>query len=363
MALDEQPPDTLDIAQQRRRLETLGRLAGNVVHDFNNLLMVIDGYARILLEEPQMSGSAKESAEEILKASGRAAALTQQLLAFSRGKSLEVVPVDLNRELSRMRPMLMRLLGETVLLDYELSQEPALILAHLSQVEQVLLNLIVNARDAMPVGGRIVVRTRLSGERVYLDFEDNGAGIPAELQPRIFEPFFTTKPEGKGTGIGLALVAETVAEWGGRIELSSAQGKGAQFVLDLPRHVQPSDEPADAGREGVILVVEDEDGVRSLIRRVLEQRHYRVLESASEDGAIEVARKEAKIDLLITDLEIKGGQGKNVASMVRLLHPDLRVMFISGYLQDAPGGDDLALQKPFSPKTLVLGVQHLLKSK
>ncbi len=362
MAHDEQPAETPEVVQQRRRLETLGRLAGNVVHDFNNLLMVIDGYARMLLEESQLSRSAQESAEEILRASGRAAALTQQLLAFSRGKSLEAVPVDLNLQLTRMRPMLMRLLGETVLLDYELSREPALILAHLSQVEQVLLNLIVNARDAMPVGGRIVVRTRLSGERVYLDFEDNGAGIPAELQTRIFEPFFTTKPEGKGTGIGLALVAETVAEWAGRIEVSSVQGEGARFVLEVPRHQQAVVEPVAPGTEGVILVVEDEDGVRSLIRRVLEQRHYRVIESASEDGAIEVARKEPKIDLLITDLEIKGGQGKNVASMVRLLHPDVRVMFISGYLQDAPGGEDLALQKPFSPKTLVLGVQHLLKS-
>lgn len=363
MVFDEQPSETLELAQQRRRLETLGRLAGNVIHDFNNLLMVIDGYARILLEEPQLSWSAKESTEEILKASGRAAALTQQLLAFSRGKSLEAVPVDLNLQLKLMRPMLMRLLGETVLLEYDLSAEPATILAQLSQVEQVLLNLIVNARDAMPVGGRIVVRTRLGGERVYLDFEDNGAGIPADLQPRIFEPFFTSKPEGKGTGIGLALVAETVAEWAGRIQVSSAPGEGAQFVLDLPRHKHADVESASAGTEGSILVVEDEDGVRSLIRRVLEQRNYRVLEAASEDGAIEAARKEAKIDVLITDLEIKGGQGKNVARMVRQLHPDLRVLFISGYLQDAPEGEDLALQKPFSPKTLVLGVQHLLNSR
>jgi two-component system cell cycle sensor histidine kinase/response regulator CckA len=362
MALDEQPGETLELAQQRRRLETLGRLAGNVVHDFNNLLMVIDGYARMLLEEPQLSRSAQESAEEILRASGRAAALTQQLLAFSRGKSLEPKPVDLNLQLTQMRPMLMRLLGETVMLDYELSTEPALILAQLSQVEQVLLNLIVNARDAMPVGGRIVVRTRLSPDRVFLDFEDNGAGIPADLQPRIFEPFFTTKPEGKGTGIGLALVAETVAEWAGQIQVSSAPGEGAQFVLDIPRHKRAIEEPAEVVRQGVILVVEDEDAVRALIRRVLEQRHYQVFEAASEDAAIEMARQQPKIDLLITDLEIKGGQGKNVASMVRLLHPDVRVMFISGYLQDSPGPEDLALQKPFSPKTLVLGVQHLLKS-
>ncbi|MCX6609397.1 MAG: ATP-binding protein [Acidobacteria bacterium] len=362
MALDEQHEETLEVAQQRRRLETLGRLAGNVVHDFNNLLMVIDGYARMLLEEPQLSRSAQESAEEILRASGRAAAFTQQLLAFSRGKSLEPKPVDLNLQLTQMRPMLMRLLGETVMLDYELSAEPALILAHLSQVEQVLLNLIVNARDAMPVGGRIVVRTRLSPDRIFLDFEDNGAGIPADLQPRIFEPFFTTKPEGKGTGIGLAMVAETVAEWAGQIQLSSAPGQGAQFVLDIPRLKQVAEEPAEAGKEGIILVVEDEDAVRALIRRVLEQRHYQVFEAASEDAAIEMARQQSRIDLLITDLEIKGGQGKNVASMVRLLHPDVRVMFISGYLQDSPGPEDLALQKPFSPKTLVLGVQHLLKS-
>lgn len=362
MALDDQTPESLELVQQRRRLETLGRLTGNVVHDFNNLLMVIDGYARMMLEEPQLSRGAQESAQEILRASGRAAALTQQLLAFSRGKSLDPRAIDLNTQLLEMRAMLMRLLGETVMLDYEISPQPATILAHASQVEQVLLNLIVNARDAMPLGGRIVVRTRVDSDRVLLEFEDNGDGIPADLQPRIFEPFFTTKPEGKGTGIGLALVAESVQEWGGRIEVSSAPGQGAKFILNLPLKQVVVEKPVPLAIPGVILVVEDEDGVRSLIRRVLEQRHYRVLESASEEGAIQIARAEQHIDLLITDLEIRGGQGKNVASMVRLLHPQIRVMFISGYLQEAPGRQDLALQKPFSPKTLVLGVQHLLKS-
>ena len=202
-----QPPpiaasDPTDLEQQRRRLETLGRLSGNFVHDFNNLLMVIEGYTRMLLEEANLSAGAHENAQEILKASERASTLTKQLLAFSRKKSIEAKPVDLNEQLVHMRQMLMRLLGETVRLEFELCQPPCWILANLSQVEQVFLNLIVNARDAMPMGGRILVRTRITAGEVLLEVDDSGTGIPQELLPRIFEPFFTTKEEGKGTGIG-----------------------------------------------------------------------------------------------------------------------------------------------------------------
>lgn len=349
------PPDEIEVEQQRRRLETLGCLAGNVVHDFNNLLMVIDGYARMMLEEQGLSRSAKESAEEILQACGRAGELTQQLLAFSRKKSIAKKPMDLNGQLLSMRSMLVRLLGETVLLEYELSGDEVVIVAHQSQVEQVLLNLIVNARDAMPVGGRIVVRTRVDGDMVALELEDSGVGISAELQRKIFEPFFTTKPEGKGTGIGLALVAETVEEWGGRVELKSEEGNGARFCLWIPRVAL-----VEGG--GVVLLVEDEDGVRNLIRKVLEQRRYRVVECATEAEALRLAEVEAHLDLLITDLEIGAGTGTSVARLVRLRHPEVKVLFISGYLQEEPGPGEMALQKPFSPKTLVLAVQDLLKS-
>lgn len=362
MVPDEQAPNSLEVAEQRRRLETLGRLAGNVIHDFNNLLMVIDGYARMMLEEPGLSRGSRDSAQEILNASERAAELTRQLLAFTRKKNLEPKAIDLNGQLLAMRPMLMRLLGETVLLELDLTPGTVAIEANLSQVEQVLLNLIVNARDAMPVGGHIRVRTWIEDGKAVLEVEDSGTGIPAELQGRIFEPFFTTKPEGKGTGIGLAMVAETVNEWGGTIEVESTVGAGALFRLRVPSIEEKVAPAAEAQVGSTVLVVEDEDAVRALIRRVLEQRQYRVAEAAGEESAVEAAKALTRLDLLITDLELRGGQGKNVASMVRLLHPEVKTLFISGYLQDAPGEGELALQKPFSPKTLVLAVQHLLKS-
>lgn len=349
-------PKTSAAAEQRRRLETLGRLAGSVVHDFNNLLMVIDSYARMMLEEPQLSSNLRESATEILGATERASSLTGQLLAITRKKSPAPVTLDLNGQLVSMRSLLERLLGETVLLDYELSAEPVYARGQNGQLEQIVLNLIINARDAMPVGGRVVMRTRRDGGSVCLEVEDNGEGIPAHLAGQIFEPFFTTKPEGKGTGIGLSLVSEIVAEWGGTIEVASQPGRGARFLITLPS-VSPA-----AKSSGTILVAEDEDAVRTRIRRALEQQGYQVLEAASEAAAIEVIHGATQLNLLITDLELKGGNGRNVRAKLLAAHPSARVLYISGYLQEPPPAGELALQKPFSPKALVLAVQDLLES-
>ena len=359
--------DKLELEQQRRKLETLGRLAGNVVHDFNNMLMVIEGYTRMLLEEPNLSGSAKESAHEILRASERAAALTKQLLAFARKKSVESKGIEINAMLRQMRNMLMRLLGETVLLEFDLSDESCLVFANESQMEQVLLNLIVNARDAMPIGGRIVVRTTVLADTVRLIIEDTGIGIPNELLPRIFEPFFTTKDPGKGTGIGLSLVDEIVRGWEGTIDVTSELEQGTRFTIEVPLFHDPLATAqaaiAPAPKAGRILLVEDEDGVRSLIRRVLDQRHFHVLEAATEEGALDLARSETKLDLLITDLELKQGEGRNLAQLVRIIHPGIKVIYISGYVNESGGDGELTLQKPFSPYTLVLAVQELLKSR
>jgi two-component system, cell cycle sensor histidine kinase and response regulator CckA len=346
--------ENLELEQQRRKLETLGRLAGNVVHDFNNLLMVIEGYTRMLLEDPNLTGSGQESAQEILRAAERASALTRQLLAFSRKTGVEGRAVEVNSQLRQMRAMLTRLLGESVKLEYVLAEEPCVIFANSAQLEQLLLNLIVNARETDSGHVRIIV-------------EDNGVGIPEELLPRIFEPFFTTKEHGKGTGIGLALVRETVQEWKGRIDVTSQLREGTQFLIELPRYHDPAPAPVAAPPkpaviEGTILLVEDEDGVRALIRRVLEQRHYRVLESSTEQGALDLARLEKDIDLLITDLELKRGEGRRLAETVKHLHPKAKVVLISGYVTEADGSADLVLQKPFSPNTMVLAVQHLLKS-
>ncbi len=357
--------ENLEIEQQRRKLETLGRLAGNVVHDFNNMLMVIEGYTRMLLEEPGLSNGAKENAHEILRASERASALTKQLLAFARKKSVESKGVDINAMLRQMRNMLARLLGETVRLEFDLSDGPCLVFANESQLEQVLLNLIVNARDAMPIGGRIAVRTSVLEHSARLSIEDTGVGIPDDLLPRIFEPFFTTKDPGKGTGIGLSLVDEIVRAWGGTIEVSSELKQGTKFTIDLPSYhdpqavAMPLESPAT--KTGKILLVEDEDGVRSLIRRVLEQRHFEVMEAATEEAALDIARSETRLDLLVTDLELKQGEGRNVARLVRTLHPAIKVVYISGYVNESGGDGELTLQKPFSPYTLVLAVQDLLK--
>lgn len=356
---------------QRKKLETLGRLAGNVVHDFNNLLMVIEGYTRMLLEEPNLSESAQECGQEILRASERASALTKQLLAFSRRRSVERKSIEINAQLRQMRNMLIRLLGENVRLEYDLAVEACTVFANATQLEQVLLNLIVNARDAMPIGGRITVRTTRTVEQIQLLIEDNGVGIPQDLIPKIFEPFFTTKEHGKGTGIGLALVDEIIQEWGGQIEVESQWKEGTRFRISLPRF----EDPAGAGQEAAeppapklatILLVEDEAGVRTLIRRVLEQRNYQVFEASSEEAAEEIARSEKRLDLLMTDLELAKGDGRRLAAKCRQMRPDLRVLYISGYFQEADrgaeNGMDGILQKPFSPNSLLLAVRELLKS-
>jgi two-component system cell cycle sensor histidine kinase/response regulator CckA len=357
MPLENQAPDSQQTLDQRRRLETLGQLTGRVVHDFNNLLMLIDGYAQMLLEEEQLSSSARESALEILAASERGAGLTRQLLDFARAKPTHSATIDLHALLQAMQPMLQRLVGESVLLEYELSGERFELPAPRGQAEQVLLNLIVNARDAMPLGGKVKVRTKVSREALLLEVEDNGPGIPSELQEKIFEPYFTTKPEGQGTGIGLAMVAETIAEWGGRVRLASSPGEGTCFVLELPAGTRP-----DASAEAVMLIVEDDDAIRSLLRRILEQNQYRVVEASSQEQALQLATQLPVLDVLITDLELGDGTGQALAQSVAEAHPDVRTLYISGYVTEGAPMGGRALQKPFSPKTLVLAVQDLLKS-
>lgn len=219
MSADEQ-------ADQRRRLETLGRMAGYVVHDFNNLLMVVEGYARLLLEDPGLSVTARDNLGEILQASERAAELTGQLLAFSRNKPLQPVGVDVVQVVQALQPLLKRIAGENIELKVELPQGAVRILSVPGRLEQVVLNLVVNAREALPAGGSVAVRVRHAGGKVELEVEDSGAGVPEELRGKIFEPFFSTKGAGAGAGIGLALVAEVVAEWGGRLRWIRPAGRG-----------------------------------------------------------------------------------------------------------------------------------------
>jgi CheY-like chemotaxis protein len=348
--------------RQRRNLETLGRLSGHVVHDFNNLLMVMDGYARMILEDPALSRFARENAEEILRAVERGAELTRQILDFARKPAGGPQVLDVKRQIEKLKPLLERLLGDSVRLEVDLPEIALWLVAERDQMEQVLLNLIVNARDAMPLGGRIRVAAEQSGNRVRIQVTDTGEGIAPEALPRVFEPYYTTKSSGKGTGIGLAMVQETISAWGGTVEVQSTLGEGARFTLDLPAADASSSQAPPAGHRGAILLAEDEPSLRTLIRRVLEQEGFQVIEAASEAEAIERAQSQPTLRLLITDLELAAGDGRRLAARLRTKPGLSGVIYISGYMQEVTPDDACYLQKPFSPSTLVLAVQKLLSA-
>lgn len=345
--------------RQRRNLETLGLLSGHIVHDFNNLLMLVDGYARLLLEENNLSPTARESAEEICRAVERGAQLTRQVLEFGRKPTAAAEALDISKQIERLLPVLRRLLGDSIALSVQLPDYSLWVLAERDQLDQVLLNLIVNARDAMPLGGRIEVTGTRQDSHIFLRVSDTGQGIAPEALPRIFEPFYTTKESGKGTGIGLALVRETVEAWGGSIEVTSTLGQGTSFTLRLNAADQPSP-PTAAPSAPRILLAEDEAGIRGLLRRVLTQQHYHVLEASEEATALAISEAEPEIHLLITDLELAQGDGRQLAKQIKRKHPHAKIIYISGYMQDSKDGEAWYLQKPFSPNTLVLAVQQLL---
>ncbi len=349
--------------RQRRNLETLGLLSGHIVHDFNNLLMLMDGYARMILEEPGLSGAARESAEEIVRAVERGSQLTRQVLDFGRKPSSSREPLDLKRHIEKLRPILARLLGDSIHLDIQLPEYSLWVMAERDQMEQVLLNLIVNARDAMPLGGRIQVAAGRDQDTLFLRVTDTGEGIAAEALPRVFEPFYTTKESGKGTGIGLAMVREAVESWGGSVAVTSTAGEGAQFEIRLPAADQEMRQDLQLGTDkhkGTILLAEDENGIRSLLRRVLEQEGFSVFEASTESEAVAASQQHDDLRVLITDLELAQGDGRRLAKLVKLKHPNAKVIYISGYMQEVKDGEAWYLQKPFSPNTLVLAVQQLL---
>lgn len=351
-------PDDL-AARQRRNLETLGLLSGHIVHDFNNLLMLMEGYARMILDEPGLTQATREHAEEIIHAVERGAQLTKQVLEFGRKPIAQREPLDLNRQIEKLRPILERLLGDSVRLEINLPDYSLWVLAERDQMEQVLLNLIVNARDAMPLGGRILVAAGRDPESVWLRITDTGEGIAPDVLPRVFEPFYTTKESGKGTGIGLAMVRETVESWSGSIAVSSTVGEGAQFEIRLAAADQAALGTNHKATRSILLA-EDEPGIRNLLRRVLAQEGFQVLEASNEAEALAAAQQSDELLLLITDLELADGDGRRLAKSVKKKHPAAKVIYISGYMQDVKDGEAWYLQKPFSPNTLVLAVQQLL---
>jgi CheY-like chemotaxis protein len=372
-------------------MEAVGRLAGGVAHDFNNMLTIISGYSGLLLEHPATIEPLRGYVDEIRNASGRAASLTRQLLAFSRQQVLAPRVLDLNAVVSNIQKMLKRLIGEDIDLVTALGEGLWHIMADPGQLEQVLLNLAVNARDAMPDGGVVTIETTnvkmdtaaakahfplKPGPYVLLTFSDTGIGMDAEIQARIFEPFFTTKETGKGTGLGLATVYGIVKQSGGYIWVYSDVGKGTTFKIYLPRTDLELDD-SDPGRTRVetqrgtetLLLVEDEDSVRELVRNVLRESGYRVLEASRGAEALELSELFAgRIDLLVTDVVMPGMSGRELARRLVSSRPQIKVLYISGYADNAvwyPGGLDAGgafLQKPFSPEALARKVREALSS-
>jgi len=377
--------------RQSQKMEAVGTLAGGVAHDFNNLLTTILGYSELVLQQLDAESPLREEIGEIQRAGGRAADLTRQLLAFSRKQVLAPVVLDLNAAVADMEKMLRRLIGEDVSLAAELDPNLWSVRADPGQVEQVIVNLVVNARDAMPRGGKVTIETRnidfddsyvrahsyvRPGEHVCLSVSDTGTGMDAQTRSRIFEPFFTTKGPAKGTGLGLSTVYGIVKQSDGSIEADSEPGRGTSFKIYLPRVFGAEERaapqarrPAPNGSETVLLV-EDEEAVRRLARLVLEKRGYAVLEAGSaEDAQSIVASRAGAIDLLLTDSIMPGMSGPALAQQLRSQRPGLKVLFMSGYTDDAIvrhgllGVTEAFLQKPFTPDSLARKVREVLDAK
>jgi len=378
-----------DQFRHAQKLDSLGQLAGGVAHDFNNLLTIILGYSEMLLDKSTLEASVRDSLKEIKGAGVRAAALTRQLLAFSRKQVLAPASLDLNEVVCDCEKMLKRLLGEEVVLINRLAPSLDPVRADIGQLEQVLVNLAVNARDAMPEGGTLTIETAAvyldeaavlicpglkPGNHVRLTVTDTGEGMDAATQARIFEPFFTTKKQGKGTGLGLAMIFGFIKQSGGHVSVSSEPGKGATFQIYLPCIETPvMPEPtAQAGPAisfgwETILLVEDEDAVRTLAQQILQNLGYTVLSAARGAEALMLAQtRNGPIHLLITDVVMPGLDGRHLSEAVTRLRPGTKTLFISGHADDTvlrhgiPTTGATFLQKPFDLEALPGKVRKVL---
>jgi len=374
---------------QAQKMDAIGRLAGGVAHDFNNLLTVITGYTELLMKHTDGRPCRRRDLEQIQRAAQRATSLTRQLLAFSRQQVLQITMVDLNEIVHDIQKMLTRLIGEDVELVTVLEPHLGQVRADPAQMEQVVLNLAINARDAMPKGGRLTIETKNvlldeayashhldapAGSYVMLAISDTGHGMDHETMEHVFEPFFTTKEVGKGTGLGLATVHGIVAQSGGRILVYSEPGHGATFKMYLPLAQMEkndgviSETRVVTGGAETILIVEDDEVVRTLAERVLEDHGYTVFTAQNGPAAIEMCRQSTTpIDLLLTDMIMPGGlNGVEVAKQLQGIYPELKVIYMSGYTNHVlidrtlSGGKATLLQKPFTPKDLLKELREAL---
>lgn len=373
---------------QSQKMEAIGRLAAGVAHDFNNMLAVIAGYSGLLLADCAEGNPDREKLDEIHRAAMRSGELTRQLLAFSRQLVLSPRVLDLNHTVTSVERMLRRVIGEDITLVTALAPDLGRIKVDPGQIEQVILNLVVNARDAMPGGGTLTLETAnvdldaayaaehpdvTPGPHVMLAITDDGAGMTPEIQLRVFEPFFTTKEVGRGTGLGLSTVFGIVRQSGGTIWLYSEAGKGTTFKIYLPRTDEtvsgPSSIPKSNDLRGNerVLLVEDEATVRRAVAAVLRRYGYEVVEADGPQRALEICQDDTRFDLLITDVVMPGMSGRDLAERISTLKPDLRILYTSGYTDNTvfrQGGIPTGvhfLQKPFMPEALARKIREALK--
>jgi signal transduction histidine kinase/ActR/RegA family two-component response regulator len=378
--------DAREQLRQAQRLEALGQLAGGVAHDFNNLLTVIMTYAAILQEEAEPGSDEARSIDEIRLASERAAALTRQLLAFGRRQMLQPRAIDLNATVRDVERMLRRLLPPDIVFETNLAPELGLVMADPGQLEQVLINLAINARDAMPEGGRLTITTAnvvdgaekhsMKAPHVLVTVTDTGTGMKPETKAKVFEPFFTTKGVGKGTGLGLATVHGIIEQSGGRITLESELGRGTTFHIRLPRYAGAADVSAttvaaapsrEAGGSETIMLVDDNEELRRVVKRMLARAGYQVIEAGSGADALAHLDRGGRVDLVLSDVMMPEMNGRAVAEAIRQRHRDVRVLLMSGYNYDAAvrgmaqRGDVAFIEKPFTAEKLLQKLRELLK--
>ncbi|MCK4923990.1 MAG: response regulator, partial [Spirochaetes bacterium] len=373
---------------QSQKMEAIGRLAGGIAHDFNNALTAIMGYSDIIAKDAEVKDKHRSYIDEIKKSAERAATLTQQLLAFSRKQIMQPKVLNLNTMLKNTKNMLQRMIGEDITFRLQTATPIDMIKVDPGKIEQVVINLAVNARDAMPNGGILEVETKNifldhafcemhkgadPGNYVLLSVHDTGKGIDNETMKHIFEPFFTTKEIGKGTGLGLATVYGIVRQSGGYIDVQSQEGSGTTVAIYLPRvdkvpeTVEKHESKVAEGKNETILFVEDDDMVRNMVAAVLEQYGYNVIEAENGSVAMKRCEQEDKIHLMITDVVMPGISGPDLVRQIITIQPEMKVLYISGYTDDAIVHHGVLdentpfLQKPFTPQKLALKVQELLE--